>query len=234
MFRAESLEALARSRRPRVRDRSVDSHNGATEHSLQQHNDTVPADDPDDRVDPDDCGPRLSVTLKEQQTVEKIYILPALPPPSPDWSHLLCGRPHESASTLSARMALLAVGCRLSIHPSLDALCEAARCHTAGMVRRLLVQIYGERGLAIAYQLAGREQPLKTAAKTNVLPKGDAAPLSCDAIEPGLASAIMQAPTRVQRWMLAPPYDPPRWRYRETGAEREAREQCESDGAWCG
>jgi hypothetical protein len=39
-----------------------------------------------------------------------------------------------------------------------------------------------------------------------------AAPLNCDAIEPGLASAIMQAPSQVQRWMLAPPRDPPRWR----------------------
>jgi hypothetical protein len=44
----------------------------------------------------------------------------------------------------------------------------------------------------------------------------------------------MQAPTRVQRWMLAPPRDPPPGRYWETGAEREFREQCESNGAWCG
>jgi hypothetical protein len=28
-------------------------------------------------------------------------------------------------------------------------------------------------------------------------------PVNCDAIEPGLAKAIMQAPTRVQRWLLA-------------------------------
>src|SRR5262245_46415415 len=62
-----------------------------------------------------------------------------------------------------------------------------------------------------------------------------AAPVNLhDAIGLGLAEAIMQAPTRVQRWLLAPPRDPPPWRYRETAAEREAREQCESDGAWCG
>jgi len=69
------------------------------------------------------------------------------------------------------------------------------------------------------------------------VPKGlaDAKPVvNCYPIELGFAEVVMQAPTRVQRWMLAPPRDPPPWRYRETGAEREFRERCESDGAWCG
>jgi hypothetical protein len=106
---------------------------------------------------------------------------------------------------------------------------------SVGAVRRLLVRAYGERGLATAFELAGREQPQKTAGVVDpVVTYTEATPLNCDAIEPGLAQAIMQAPSRVQRWMLAPPREPPPWRYRETGAEREAREQCERDGAWYG
>jgi hypothetical protein len=35
----------------------------------------VPADDPDDVIDPNDSGPRLSVTLKDP--VAEIYALPA-------------------------------------------------------------------------------------------------------------------------------------------------------------
>ena len=38
-------------------------------------------------------------------------------------------------------------------------------------------------------------------------------PLNCDAIESGLTEAVMQAPRALQRWMLAPPGDPPPWRY---------------------
>ena len=69
MFRTESLELLARSRRPRLRDRCADSQNGARASLLQEKSDTVPADDPDD------SGPRLSVTLKEP--FAEIYALPA-------------------------------------------------------------------------------------------------------------------------------------------------------------
>jgi len=92
-------------------------------------------------------------------------------------------------------MALLAVGGRLGIHPSPNALCEAARCHSAVAVRRLLVRAYGERGLSCAYQLAGREQPRKPASRVDAVTSGDAMPVNCDAIEPGLAEAIMQAPS---------------------------------------
>src|SRR5262245_19235156 len=41
-------------------------------------------------------------------------------------------------------------------------------------------------------------------------------------------------PPRVAAFMLYEPRDPPPCRYRETAAEREFREQRESDGAWCG
>ena len=201
MFRAESLELLARRRhqpRKQVRELPLPC-------SL---NEQQPDDDPNDNPDPDDCA------------------LPALPPP-PDWSHILGGRQQEAASGPLAHMALLAVGCRLSISPTTDALCEAARCHSVGAVRSLLAHVYGERGLANAYELAGREQPDKPANRVDGVTAGEAMPVNCDALEPGLAHAIMQAPSRVQRWMLAPPRDPPRWR---TSAPPEGMD----DGSWTG
>ena len=84
------------------------------------------------------------------------------------------------------------------------------------------------------HEAAGLHPRPKTAGSLDAVTGSDAAPLNCDPIEPGLVHAIMQSSSRVQHWLLAPPRDPPPWRYRETGAEREAREQCESDGAWCG
>jgi hypothetical protein len=38
---------------------------GAKAPLLREHNDTVPADDPDDVIDPDDSAPRLSVILDD-------------------------------------------------------------------------------------------------------------------------------------------------------------------------
>src|SRR5262245_16367242 len=75
MFRAESLELLARSRRPWSAIRSANSRNGSKAPLLHEHNDAVPADDPDDVIDPDDSGPRLLVTFNEQPVAE-IYALP--------------------------------------------------------------------------------------------------------------------------------------------------------------
>ena len=75
MFRAESLELLARSRRPRLTNGSANHRNSSKAALLRDHNDTAPAEDPDDRIDPDDSAPRLSITLKEP--VGEIYALPA-------------------------------------------------------------------------------------------------------------------------------------------------------------
>ena len=62
----ELPEALARSHRgQRLRGRSVNQEGGTRAPLLREHNDTVPTDDPDDSIDPDDSGPRLSVTLQE-------------------------------------------------------------------------------------------------------------------------------------------------------------------------
>ena len=76
--------------------------------------------------------------------------------------------------------------------------------------------------------MAGREQPPKPASRVNGVTRGNAtaAPLNCDVLEPGLAEAIMKAPTRVQRWMLAPPREPPRW---QTSRPLEGMD----DGSWC-
>ena len=65
MFRAASLELLARSRRPRLTNGGANHRNGFRAALLREHSDTAPTEDPDDVIDPDDSGPRLSVTLKE-------------------------------------------------------------------------------------------------------------------------------------------------------------------------
>ena len=53
----ELCEALARSRRrPRLRGRTVNQEGGTRAPLLQENSDTVPAEDPDDSVDPDDSG----------------------------------------------------------------------------------------------------------------------------------------------------------------------------------
>jgi hypothetical protein len=75
MFRTESLELLTRSRRPPLRDRTVNQEGGSRAPLLREHNESVPAEDPDDSIDPDERGPRLVVTLKEP--VGEIYALPA-------------------------------------------------------------------------------------------------------------------------------------------------------------
>src|SRR6516162_4980874 len=85
----ELQEALARSRRqPRLRSRSAQEQAGAGAPLLQKHNDTVPSDDPDDRIDPDDSA------------------LPALPAPMPSempanwWETLLFGKPEIGRASL--------------------------------------------------------------------------------------------------------------------------------------
>jgi len=52
-----------------------------------------------------------------------------------------------------------------------------------------------------------------------------------DLLDPAVLRTM---PPRVAAFMLYEPHEPPPWCYQETGAEREAREQLESGGAWCG
>jgi hypothetical protein len=103
---------------------------------------------------------------------------------------------------------------------------------TVGTLHERIYELYAQRGWFVFQQLyheaVGRKPKRhKTVEATNVTPKGDAAPVNCDTIEPGLAEAIMQAPTRVQRWMLAPAYEPPWWRSSLPPDRMD-------DGSWCG
>ena len=122
------------------------------------------SEDPDDSIDPDDCGPRLSVTLKEP--VGEIYALPT----------------------------------------------------------------------AQAEQTSGRDPPtLEQSTAPQSPPRATAAAAGTPAMPDLLDPVVLRTmPPRVAAFMLYEPREPPPWRYRETGAEREWREQCESDGAWVG
>ena len=161
---SELREALARSRRrPRLPNRCVDLENGAIAPLLEEHN--VPAEDPDDSIDPDDAGPRLSVTSNEQP-VAKIYALPV-------------------AQT---------------------------------------GQTSGRDPHTLELSSAPQSPPRATAAAAG-------APVRPDLLDPVVLRTM---PPQVAAFMLYEPPEPPPWRRQESDGEREFREQCESDGAWCG
>ena len=66
---SELHEVLARRRRPLQRELRLEAQ------SERKTRDISAGEDPDDVIDPDDSGPRLSVTLKEP--VAGVYALPA-------------------------------------------------------------------------------------------------------------------------------------------------------------
>ena len=100
-----------------------------------------------------------------------------------------------------------------------------------------IYELYDSRGWFVFQQLyheaAGLHPRRKTRGSVDAVTTGDAMSVNCDAIESGLAEAIMKAPSRVQRWMLAPPRDPPPWRAKTAG-QRKEREFFEELGGWCG
>jgi hypothetical protein len=183
--------------------------------------------DPDDVIDPDDSGPRLSVTLKEP--VAEIYALPAvppclaLPPIPPAWSQLLCGRAHEAASAQYGRMALLAVGCRLGVTPSQSALEQVAGCRSVGAVRRLLILAYGSRVLSTAFELAGILQP-PTSAQSLSYSK---ASQSVETAEQPVIRQGFTSQARVMRWFDRQEPVLPAWRSSPPPAGAD-------DGSWVG
>jgi hypothetical protein len=98
---SELQEALARSRRrPGLRHRSVDFPDGTRAPSLE-HNDTVPADDPDNDPYPAD-SPMLSLPAP----------LPA-EMPATWWEVLLFGKPGDAVLPQDARLALALIEARL-------------------------------------------------------------------------------------------------------------------------
>jgi len=130
--------------------------------------------------------------------------------------HCFFGNPGDLVSSEDARLALLLVEARLgecqdsghSIKRSLEANVSVGNelPGTVGALHELIYELYAQRGWFVFQQLyqeaAGLHPRPKAMYTTDAVTAGDAtrtAPLNCDAIEPGLAEAIMQAPTRVQR-----------------------------------
>jgi hypothetical protein len=234
-MKAFNAEALAR-----LKDRGeANSENG--EFGVRR---PIESEDPDDREDPDDSA-RLSVTLKEP--VDKIYVLPPPSPlpsemPSSWWTPLHFGKPGDAVSPQDARLALALIEARLaeghdsghSIKRSLEANVSVGNDlpTTVGALHDRIYELYDSHGWFAFQQLYHEAVGLhpkrrKTVEATNVIPKGDAAPLNCDAIESGLAAAVLQMPRRVQRFLLAPPRYPPPWRSAGPPAGAD-------DGSWCG
>ena len=98
-----------------------------------------------------------------------------------------------------------------------------------GAVRQLLVSVYGERGLALAYQLAGREQPRKIV--SSLVKRGEPVPGPPDLLSPEMLRSL---PLQVARFFLHEPRNPPPWRRQETLAQRAHREMIEDCGSWVG
>jgi hypothetical protein len=176
---------------------------------------------------------RLEVRPEESRDIsagedldEDPVILPpclALPPIPPAWSQLLCGRAHEAANAQYGRMALLAVGCRLGIHPSQSALEQVAGCRSVGAVRRLLILAYGSRGMCTAFELAGILQPSKSAESLSY----SKAPQSVETADRLAIRQGFSSQARVMRWFDRQEPVPPPWRSSPppVGAD---------DGSWVG
>jgi hypothetical protein len=109
---------------------------------------------------------------------------------------------------------------------------------TVGALHNRIEECFGSRGWFLFQQLyheaAGLHPRPKTAGSVNAVISSEAAPVNCDPIEPGLVEALPQMPSKVQRWLLTPPRDPPPWRRQETAGERAHREKLEDCGAWVG
>jgi hypothetical protein len=119
---------------------------------------------------------------------------------------------------------MVALGCRLSITPSPDALCEAARCHSVAAVQQLLLRIYGEQGLVTAFELGGREKPDNVVGIVEGVNGVTATPDPPDLLSPEVLRSL---PLQVARFFLHQPRTPPRWRTSRPPGDRD-------DGSWVG
>jgi hypothetical protein len=89
---------------------------------------------------------------------------------------------------------------------------------------------------AQAEQTSGRQPDSGEQSGAPQSPPGAAAQTAGVPAMPDLLDPVVlrTMPPRVAAFMLYEPRELPPWRRQESEAEREAREQCESDGAWCG
>jgi hypothetical protein len=205
---------------------------------LWEHNDTVPADDPDDVIDPDDSAlPELSAPLPSEM-------------PANWWEALLFSKPADPVLPQDAHLVLALIEARLGEYldsgrsikrdPGANVSVANDLPGTVGALHERIYELYAQRGWFMFEQLyheaAGLHPRPKTANSANAVSATDAMPASidCSGIEPGLAEAVIQAPSRVRRWMLAPPREPPPWRRQESEGERAHREALEDLGGWAG
>jgi hypothetical protein len=135
---SELRQVLAKHRRSRPRELRLEAQ------AEESRDVSAGAIAPDDRSQADITA-RIDITFE---------VPLALPPPQPSWS-FLCDRPGASVSLLLARSALESVGCRLGFHPSQSVQEQAVKGCSAGALRRLIADGYGQRGLDAAYQLGG-------------------------------------------------------------------------------
>jgi len=75
------------------------------------------------------------------------------------------------------------------------------------------------------------EQPKAPQSPLRATAEAACAPARPDLLDPVVLRTM---PPQVAAFMLYEPRDPPPWRRQESEGEREFREQCQSDGAWCG
>jgi hypothetical protein len=205
MFKAESLELLARSRRPRLRDRTVNQEGGARAPVIQEHNDTASTEGPDDSIDPGDLGVRLVVRVAEPN-VEKIYPLPPPTPllvemPASWWVPLLFGKPDDVVSLEDSRLALALIEARLGEYQDSGQVIKrepgatVSACDelptTVGALHNRIEELYGSRGWrvfqALYHEAVGLHPRPKTAGSEDAVTKGDAtaaAPDKPDLIDP--------------------------------------------------
>jgi hypothetical protein len=209
MALSSELRSLLTARRTRAfkADRAVSLP--ATHPPLQ--------DDRDDNIDPDDSG--------EANMLYITFAFPtALPPIPPAWS-FLCSRGHTAVSIALAKNALESIGCYLGIRPTSNALYEAARCHSAGALRQLITDIYGQRGLDAAFALAGlqRPRPVESIQRSKARPAAEAN----ERLTIPRSRWDTTAARRVQRWLERSEPVQSSWR-----ASWESADQ--NDGAWVG
>jgi hypothetical protein len=146
----------------------------------------VPADvpddsiDPNDSIDPDDCGLPSSLPLPSEM-------------PSSWWTPLLFGEPGDAVSPEDAHLCLALIEARLGEYqdsgrsikrdPGTNVSVGNELPATVGVLHERIEQLYGSRGWRVFQQLyheaAGVHPRRKTVGSVDVVTKGDARPVNC-------------------------------------------------------